>query len=130
MKIARLTIPTVFVAFVLGGCASGNAVLQDADMTSLSKKFVPGQTTESQVKQILKGDPNSTCQDKDGNDIWIYSAQKENTSLIEYFKVEKDVHRKILRIAFDKNGTVSKVSRKTDNSTVSMIDNSGANQCQ
>lgn len=130
MKISRIAVPVVLVTFVLGGCASGNSVLLNSDMTTLSQKIVPEKTTEAQVKQIFAGEPSSTCQDKDGNDIWIYSAQKEGTSLTEYFKAEKDVHRKIVRIAFDKNGTAEKVSRKTDNSTVSMLDSSGANQCQ
>lgn len=129
MKISRIAVPAV-VAALLGGCASGNSVLLNSDMATLSGKIIPGKTTEVQVKELFSGEPSSTCQDKDGNDIWIYSAQKEDTNLGEYFRAEKDVHRKVVRIVFDKSGTAMKVNKKTDNSTVSMLDSSGANQCQ
>lgn len=131
MKISRIAVPSVLIAFVLGGCASGNAVLQDGDMTSLSHQIVSEKATEAQVKEILKGDPSDTCQDKDGNDIWIYSAKKESTNLMEYIKAEKDVHRKTLRITFDKDKRAVKAVPETHtDSSVSMLGGSVANPCQ
>src|SRR5579862_1292931 len=94
----------------LAGCASsGNQVLKNETLDTVSQKIVKGVSTQKDVKAAF-GDPNSTSFTDSGNELWNYVYAKATVKAVNFVPVVNlfaggaDVDKKTLVVFFDASG--------------------------
>lgn len=112
----KKTIAVALVATLLTACASmGNTALKQETATSIAGKITKGQTTQSQIREVL-GSPSSTDFTDSGNQIWRYSYAQSKAmgrNFIPYaniFSSGSNIESKELVVFFDKDGVVQNYS--------------------
>lgn len=109
-RVFQMTVVAVGVSLCLliVGCAStGNTKLAALETTDISKLFIKGKTTTSEVLACL-GEPSDIDFDKDGNKKWTYIHTKSTSKVINFVPIANsfvrgtdDTTKKIV-IVFDK----------------------------
>ena len=118
MKITTMLV--IAAAFGLAGCAtSGDARVSDS---SVVEKIKVGQTKD-EVRATL-GEPNSTTQLADGQEIWTYVYYKYNTNAATFIPVVglfagggKSSSNSVT-ITFTKEGAVKGVNKSNNTTTI------------
>ena len=115
-------IAAMVLATALTACAStGNSALKMESASTLADKIVKGQTTQTQVREML-GSPTSTDFTDSGNQIWRYSyaeAQAMGRNFIPFvsmFSSGANVQSKQLVLFFDQGGVVQNYSMEESKS--------------
>jgi outer membrane protein assembly factor BamE (lipoprotein component of BamABCDE complex) len=115
--VLSLMLAMVFVvATSLSGCASaGNESISNQSNQKLSQKIIPGQTTESQIKQMF-GDPEKTTFNGKGELMWTYIYKHGHRTVgsyipvVDWFVDQYKGHDKTLVVLFHKDKIVKNYS--------------------
>lgn len=110
------------VVISLSACASmGNTALQQETAATLASKITKGQTTQTQIRDML-GSPSSADFTDSGNQIWRYTyahSKAMGRNFIPYaniFSSGTNIASKELVVFFDKNGVVQNYSMEESKS--------------
>ena len=113
----RKILSTFLVASLFVGCGvkSGNAQLENKNISQITQKIVKGKTTKAQIKSLL-GEPQGIGIEANGETRWTYSFMKASPTAATYIPVIGGLiggsKSKIntLTIYFNKKGVVTNYS--------------------